>query len=178
MDWNGAFFSLMALGKFVRCRILCIAEPLRTDNRFQLPKTLLTCLEVCCISFGTFGFGRPSPSSQHTSEYDLRGFADLIFHSSCILELGIFTSHLIWLFRTRHIRKEAAAQGKTFDDIAAEDERSGVPFKFAERKSRKERHKLAKENKDLEASMGASLGNLELMGENATKDAATPRGDV
>lgn len=56
-----------------------------------------------------------------------------------ILELGIFTSHLIWLIRTYKIRKQAKEQGKTFDDIALEHEELGIPFKFAERKSRKER---------------------------------------
>lgn len=128
---------------------------------------------MCCIFFGTFGIERPStfPRRLQVRALDL---TDLLFWSSCILEIGIFTSHLVWLFRTRHIRKEAAAQGKTFDDLAAEHERSGIPFKFADRKSRKERHRLAKENEDLEASMGASLGNLELMGEHATMNAATP----
>lgn len=56
-----------------------------------------------------------------------------------ILELGIFTSHLIWLIRTYKIRKHAKEQGKTFDDIALEHEELGIPFRFAERKSRKER---------------------------------------
>lgn len=92
----------------------------------------------------------------------------------CVLEIGIFASHIIWLVRTRQIRKEAAAQGKTFDDIAAEHERSGLPFKFAERKSRKERRRLAKEKEDLEASMGASMGNLGPVGEPVTTDGAMP----
>jgi hypothetical protein len=54
--------------------------------------------------------------------------------TSCLLEIGIFTSHVIWLLRTRNIRKEAATRGKTFDDVAAEHQWQGVPFKFAERK--------------------------------------------
>lgn len=58
-------------------------------------------------------------------------------HASCALEIGIFASHIIWRVRTRKIRKDAAAQGKTFDDIAAEYEDRGLPFKFAERKRRK-----------------------------------------
>ncbi len=52
-----------------------------------------------------------------------------------MLEIGIFASHLVWLVRTRKIRKAAMAEGKTFDDIAAEHEASGIPFRFAERKS-------------------------------------------
>jgi len=39
----------------------------------------------------------------------------------------------VWLARTRKIRKDAAAVGKTFDDIAAEHAASRVPFRFAER---------------------------------------------
>lgn len=57
---------------------------------------------------------------------------------SILLESGIFISHIVWLVRTRKIRKEAKAEGKTFDDIMAEHEDQGIPFKFAERKSRKE----------------------------------------
>lgn len=56
------------------------------------------------------------------------------------MELGIFVSHIIWRIRTRRIRKEAAAEDKTFDDIAAEHELEGAaPFKFAERKTRRDR---------------------------------------
>lgn len=55
-----------------------------------------------------------------------------------ILELGIFTSHFIWLIRTYKVRKQAKEQGKTFDEIALEHEQLGTPFKFAERKSKKE----------------------------------------
>ncbi|KAK3943192.1 PQ loop repeat-domain-containing protein [Diplogelasinospora grovesii] len=53
----------------------------------------------------------------------------------CLLELGIFASHIIWLLRTRRIREEAAAQNMTFDDLVAEHERNGIPFKFAPRKA-------------------------------------------
>lgn len=58
---------------------------------------------------------------------------------SVILELGIFTSHFVWLIRTYKVRKQAKEQGKTFDVIALEHEELGTPFKFAERKGRKER---------------------------------------
>jgi hypothetical protein len=44
-------------------------------------------------------------------------------------------SHLIWLFRTRQIRKEAKFDDKTFDDVVVEYERQGRPFQFAERRS-------------------------------------------
>ena len=32
------------------------------------------------------------------------------------LELGIFASQVIWLWRVRHIRREAKNAGKTYDD--------------------------------------------------------------
>lgn len=56
---------------------------------------------------------------------------------SCLLEIGIFASHIIWRIRTRKIREEAAARGRTFDDIALEHDAQEIPFKFAERKSRR-----------------------------------------
>ncbi|KAK4042189.1 hypothetical protein C8A01DRAFT_14199, partial [Parachaetomium inaequale] len=69
------------------------------------------------------------------STFDVLG--GVLYIVCCFLEIGIFSSHLIWLARTRKIRKAAAAEGKTFDDIAAEHELQGIPFKFAERKGRK-----------------------------------------
>lgn len=62
-----------------------------------------------------------------------------------ILELGIFTSHFIWLIRTYKVRKQAKEQGKTFDEIALEHEQLGTPFKFAERKSKEERRASQKD---------------------------------
>ncbi|KAL1875133.1 hypothetical protein VTK73DRAFT_10270 [Phialemonium thermophilum] len=70
------------------------------------------------------------------NSFDVLG--GVLYIICCFLEMGIFMSHIIWRIRTREIRKEAAAQGKTFDEIAAEYEAAGVPFKFAERKSRQE----------------------------------------
>lgn len=56
-----------------------------------------------------------------------------------VLELGIFTSHFIWLIRTHEVRKQAKEQGRTFDGIALEHEELGIPFKFAERKISQDR---------------------------------------
>ncbi|KAJ2970734.1 hypothetical protein NUW58_g9607 [Xylaria curta] len=69
--------------------------------------------------------------AQHT--FDILG--GVMYIVCILLEIGIFASHLIWLFRTRQIRKEAKHDGKTFDDVMAEYEQQGVPFKFAERKT-------------------------------------------
>lgn len=70
-----------------------------------------------------------------------------------ILELGIFTSHLIWLIRTHKIRTQAKEQGKTFDDVAMGHEELGIPFKFAERKgeTRRDRQKDTEEGTVVEA---------------------------
>ncbi|KAI1324638.1 PQ loop repeat-domain-containing protein [Xylariaceae sp. FL0255] len=47
-----------------------------------------------------------------------------VMYLVCILlEIGIFSSNLIWLFRTRRIRKQAKIDGKTFDDVAADKEK-------------------------------------------------------
>jgi hypothetical protein len=50
------------------------------------------------------------------------------------MEGAIFLSHLIWLFRTRKIRAQAKAEGKTFDDLAEEYRQQRIEFRFAERK--------------------------------------------
>ncbi|KAI1475426.1 PQ loop repeat-domain-containing protein [Daldinia eschscholtzii] len=69
------------------------------------------------------------------NSFDILG--GVLYIVCILLESGIFMSHLIWLFRTRKIRREAASRGKTFDNIAAEHEQRGIPFKFAERKRSK-----------------------------------------
>lgn len=70
-----------------------------------------------------------------------------------MLEIGIFSSHLVWLARTRKIRKAAAAEGRTFDDIAAEHEARGIPFKFAARRAAR-----------TEESKESSGGDIEMGG--------------
>ncbi|KAK0656456.1 hypothetical protein B0T16DRAFT_288530, partial [Cercophora newfieldiana] len=70
--------------------------------------------------------------AQHT--FDILG--GVLYILCCLLELGIFVSHLIFLVRSRKIRKDASAQGKTFDEIMSEHEDQDLPFKFAERKPR------------------------------------------
>ncbi|KAI0837080.1 hypothetical protein F5Y06DRAFT_91645 [Hypoxylon sp. FL0890] len=83
--------------------------------------------------FGAF-FSLMSLAAQNT--FDVLG--GVLYIVCIILETGIFLSHIIWLLRTRKLRKEAAAEGKTFDDIAAEHEEQGMSFKFAERKRSKQ----------------------------------------
>jgi hypothetical protein len=38
-------------------------------------------------------------------------------NDSCIIEIGIATSHLVWLLRTRGVRKRAREAGKSFDEF-------------------------------------------------------------
>jgi hypothetical protein len=40
------------------------------------------------------------------------------------------------MFRTRKIRSDAKAEGKSFDDVAQEYKRQEIPFAFAERQWR------------------------------------------
>ncbi|POS78128.1 PQ loop repeat protein [Diaporthe helianthi] len=77
-----------------------------------------------------------------------------------ILELGIFASHIFWLIRTYKIRKQANEQGKTFDDLALEHEKTGTPFRFAVRKGRRQRRacqKDAEAGMEVEARTGETL---------------------
>ncbi|KAL1876276.1 hypothetical protein Daus18300_002904 [Diaporthe australafricana] len=121
MDWNGAFFSLMAL----------VAQ-----NTFDV---LGGVLYIICV----------------------------------ILELGIFTSHFIWLIRTYKIRKQAKEQGKTFDEVALEHEQQGIPFKFAERKSRKWRRDRSKDAEEgiVAEDPGEELVQTAAGGESSADDA-------
>ncbi|KAH7628676.1 PQ loop repeat-domain-containing protein [Sordaria sp. MPI-SDFR-AT-0083] len=50
-----------------------------------------------------------------------------------LLELGIFGSHLIWLARTRKIRKQLKKDGKTFDEVLGEYKARGEHWKWEER---------------------------------------------
>ncbi|XXH05430.1 thioredoxin-disulfide reductase [Hypoxylon texense] len=96
-----------------------------------------------------------------------------VLYIVCILlESGIFLSHIIWLFRTRKIRQEAISRHKTFDDIAAEHEERGTPFKFAERKSRKQ---IKEEQNDMEMGEGRRevISNVDQAQEYSTMG-ATP----
>ncbi|KAI0466221.1 PQ loop repeat-domain-containing protein [Xylaria cf. heliscus] len=81
-------------------------------------------------SLGAF-FSLLSLVAQHT--FDILG--GVMYIICILLEIGIFTSHLIWLFRTRQVRSTAKLNGKTFDDVMAEHEQHRLPFRFAERKS-------------------------------------------
>jgi hypothetical protein len=81
-----------------------------------------------------------------------------VLYILCVLMEGaIFLSHLIWLFRTRKIRAQAKAEGKTFDDIAEESRQQGVEFKFAERKFHLKRMSLSKLNLNLGLVLGKRI---------------------
>jgi hypothetical protein len=138
MDWLGAFFSLMAL----------VAQ-----NTFDVLGGVLYIVWYVHLVDAVV-----SPPF----------YIKLLTPGSCLLEIGIFLSHGIWLLRTYKLRMEAAAQGKTFDDIAAEHEEQGLPFKFAERKSRRE--KRAAESQDLEAGPNDS-GEATLQSRVAEEEA-------
>lgn len=44
-----------------------------------------------------------------------------------LLETGIFASQAIWLWRVRHIRREAKKAGKTYDEYVAENPSRKIP---------------------------------------------------
>lgn len=69
MDWNGAFFSLMALGKSALFVDLLTADLGELTTSSQLLKTLSTSLEVFCIFYGMFGFWIVGALPQHAKQY-------------------------------------------------------------------------------------------------------------
>ena len=101
------------------------------------------------------------PLSASSSSVASNGSRHADRKSSALLEIGIFASHIIWLVRTRHIRKQAAAQGKTFDDIAREHEAEGRPFKFAERKWRRKSRKAPADEEMARVGVNSSGGASE-----------------
>lgn len=44
-----------------------------------------------------------------------------------LLETGIFASQAVWLWRVRHIRREAKKAGKTYDEYVAENPSEKLP---------------------------------------------------
>ena len=46
---------------------------------------------------------------------------------SMFLETGIFLSQAVWLWRVRHIRREAKKAGKTYDEYVAETPAKKIP---------------------------------------------------
>lgn len=60
-----------------------------------------------------------------------------------------------------------AALGKTFDVVAAEHEEQGIPFKWAERKSRKEKKRQEQEKDAEEGVAGPGPAGVSTPRENA-----------
>lgn len=44
-----------------------------------------------------------------------------------LLETGIFMSQAIWLWRVRHVRREAKKAGKSYDDYVSENPSKKIP---------------------------------------------------
>ncbi|KAK3330939.1 hypothetical protein B0H66DRAFT_598461 [Apodospora peruviana] len=122
--------------------------------------------------FGAF-FSLMALVAQHT--FDILG--GVLYVLCCLLEAGIFFSHIIWLLRTRRIRKEASAQDKTFDDVAAEHAENGTSFKFAERNWRNKfghsSSRSSSEKEDSEAAAATTAGDNTAGGTTNTAVAAT-----
>ncbi|OSS53684.1 hypothetical protein B5807_00287 [Epicoccum nigrum] len=50
-----------------------------------------------------------------------------LYIACMLLETGIFMSQAIWLWRVRHVRKEAKKAGKTYDEYIAENPSKKIP---------------------------------------------------
>jgi len=75
------------------------------------------------------------------------------------LETGIFLSQAIWLWRVRHVRKEAKKAGKTYDEYIAENPSKKLP-----------RSRLDRLLADSEAGHAASQTTLGVTEKPATAD--------
>lgn len=51
----------------------------------------------------------------------------MLTSNSMLLETGIFMSQAIWLWRVRHVRREAKKAGKTYDEYIAENPSKKIP---------------------------------------------------
>lgn len=77
------------------------------------------------VDFAGAFFSLMALAAQHT--FDALGGG--IYIVTLLLETGIFASQAIWLWRVRHIRREAKKCGKTYDEFVA-----GNPDKNIERR--------------------------------------------
>jgi len=50
-----------------------------------------------------------------------------LYIACMLLETGIFASQAIWLWRVRHVRREAKKAGKTYDEYVAENQGKKLP---------------------------------------------------
>ncbi|CAG5186654.1 uncharacterized protein ALTATR162_LOCUS11653 [Alternaria atra] len=50
-----------------------------------------------------------------------------LYIACMVLETGIFASQAIWLWRVRHVRREAKKAGKTYDEYVAENQGKKLP---------------------------------------------------
>jgi hypothetical protein len=68
--------------------------------------------------FTSFGMLPSNTSSRHCVHLNE---ANILVHSM-LLEIGIFASHIIWLYRTRRVRKEAKEAKMTYDEYISQRE--------------------------------------------------------
>ncbi|KAF2492676.1 hypothetical protein BU16DRAFT_620030 [Lophium mytilinum] len=64
--------------------------------------------------------------AQHTFDY----LGGILYIICLLLELGIFASHISWLYRTRHIRRLAKKAGKTYDEYMADQRETAEPTRL------------------------------------------------
>ena len=89
-----------------------------------------------------------------------------------------YFEHLSSLRQAGKKRKAAAAEGKTFDDVAAEHEAAGTPFPFAERKSRRDRQRQRDKEKDVEEGGAVALpGPLQADGSSGAEEEEEEAGE-
>jgi hypothetical protein len=98
IDIIGAAFSLLALGT---------ADP--TSPKSATLLRLFQVFNILLIFWGVFCILLRKSHKAHE-------YFSCLLKLRLLLEVGIIGSHLIWLYRTRHIRRSAQKASKTFDE--------------------------------------------------------------
>ncbi|ORY67668.1 uncharacterized protein BCR38DRAFT_473021 [Pseudomassariella vexata] len=81
------------------------------------------------LTFGMFGALNSCFSMVVQQPYNILNPA--LYMSTFVLEFGLLLAHVGWLYRTRAARRDAAAQGISFDELANDYAKNGLFFKWS-----------------------------------------------
>ncbi|RYP48514.1 hypothetical protein DL768_005593 [Monosporascus sp. mg162] len=109
------------------CLVLFAWVPLAVESYAHQGRSVsVASWAQCC---GIIGALLPLTALYDGEEPEVPG---IVFYGLMALaEFALCVTHLIWLWRTRQYRQNAAAQGITFDELAAKYATAGFTFPFA-----------------------------------------------
>jgi hypothetical protein len=74
------------------------------------------------------------------------------------------------MLRTRKLRRDAKADGKTFDDVMEEHAQGNIPFKFAERTFRSRKDVVEMREQSRSEDDGDAIGKNHILFSDGTVD--------